>query len=430
MQKNRLKFIKAILVSIENNGIASEHQYIPLGWIGFVSFVVYLFIWNVVTPNGYDNLLLRFIGGLLCLLLILKNKWPVYLNKFKPYFWYLTLLYCFPFFFTFMMLKNPDSYVWVMTVMTGIFFLMLLTQWIYFVVIQLLGFFIAFFLCKLFYNNIELPSIFIETLPTYFTIIIAGMIFIQRDHQIVQEKINLLKHLGSSVAHELRTPLTSIDGSAKALENLLPTFWESYKLAEEADLPVKFISPVQFEAIQDSVKDMQNEADSAFLVIDMLLKAVNLSDFDHKKFKICSIRECINTALARYTYPIGQRETIQWKDEDDFLFLGDPILTQHILFNLLKNAFYYLGDTEKNNIIIWLEKAKHYNILHFKDTGKGISPDILPRIFESFFSKTPHGTGIGLAFCKNIMEAYDGHICCQSKLGKYTEFILQFPKIK
>lgn len=89
---------------------------------------------------------------------------------------------------------------------------------------------------------------------------------------------------------------------------------------------------------------------------------------------------------------------------------------------------YYIKDAGKGNIKIWLETNENFNQLHFKDTGKGISKDFLPKIFDSFTTKTYHGSGIGLPFCKMVMQSYGGKIVCNSIEGECTEFILNFPK--
>jgi len=54
---------------------------------------------------------------------------------------------------------------------------------------------------------------------------------------------------------------------------------------------------------------------------------------------------------------------------------------------------------------------------------------MLPKIFDRFFSSTHHGSGIGLAFCKLVMQAYGGNITCQSQQGEFTEFVLSFPVV-
>lgn len=71
---------------------------------------------------------------------------------------------------------------------------------------------------------------------------------------------------------------------------------------------------------------------------------------------------------------------------------------------------------------------KNLNILIFKDTGKGISKENISHIFRKFYSRTKYGTGIGLSFCKMVMESLGGEIKCKSQEGKFTEFRLCFPK--
>ena len=64
-----------------------------------------------------------------------------------------------------------------------------------------------------------------------------------------------------------------------------------------------------------------------------------------------------------------------------------------------------------------------------KDSGSGIAPNILPYIFENFYSQTKHGAGIELAFCKLVLTSFGGHIACHSIYGDFTEFTLTFPKV-
>jgi len=109
-------------------------------------------------------------------------------------------------------------------------------------------------------------------------------------------------------------------------------------------------------------------------------------------------------------------------------FTGNQLLTIHIIFNLLKNALYYIKSVGKGEIYIWLELGEEMNKLCFKDTAKGISSNELPHVFERFYSNTQGGSGIGLAFCKMTMEQFGGDIHCESVEGDYAEFVLSFPK--
>jgi len=65
-----------------------------------------------------------------------------------------------------------------------------------------------------------------------------------------------------------------------------------------------------------------------------------------------------------------------------------------------------------------------------EDTGTGILPQNLKRIFERFYTTTEsgHGSGIGLSFCKMVMDGLGGSITCESEFGVYTRFTLLFPR--
>lgn len=103
---------------------------------------------------------------------------------------------------------------------------------------------------------------------------------------------------------------------------------------------------------------------------------------------------------------------------------------KHVLFNLFKNALYSIKEANKGCISIHITREGQFNILHIKDTGKGMPKVIKDKIFDKFYSRTKHGTGIGLSFCSLVMGAFNGYIECKSEEGEFTEFLLCFPKVE
>ena len=119
------------------------------------------------------------------------------------------------------------------------------------------------------------------------------------------------------------------------------------------------------------------------------------------------------------------------RKKKDFCYFGDRVLTQHVLFNLIKNALSSIKEMGKGEIKIKIEKGELENRLIFTDTALGISKEHLSKIFDQFETRKDVGFGLGLAFCKIVMRSYGGDITCESELGKYAKFILKFPaKIK
>jgi signal transduction histidine kinase len=424
------KLIKKLWDYIYKEGRASEHQYVPLGAIGVISFIIYYFIWSTVAPTEYTNVPMRIIGAVLCLLLMLKDYWPRFLQPILPLYWFSTLLYCFPFFFCFMLFKNPDSNVWMLTAITGLFFLMLLLNWVMLISIVSLGVAAAWFTYVMTTPVIVVPVEFINTLPTYLTVLIAGSIFIYRDTQVQNEKLNGLITLSGAIAHELRTPLRAIDSNNDGLIKLLPQLTQAYTVAKEHNLDIPFIPPQQFIALDHLTESIKLETYAAFTFIDMLLLKTKSSGEGQEQHDY-SMRTCVETAIARYPLSEEERSSIVIKlTGEDFIFHANDYFVMHIFFNLIKNAIYYIHKAQKGDIQIWLEPGEPFNTVHFKDTGTGIAKRDLSRIFERFFSRTHRGTGLGLAFSKMVMESIGGKITCQSVLGEYTEFILRFPVVK
>lgn len=250
---------------------------------------------------------------------------------------------------------------------------------------------------------------------------------------IAAEKgMETVRLIGMSIAHELRTPLRAINSAAVGTANKLSTLVAVYKIARAQGIEVPEgytrLYPRDVTILGRMLKIIELESQAAFAVIDMLLVKGNLSKIDKEKFTSCQISTCIKNALTRYPFKPGEEKLIKCKN-GDFTFNGNALLMAHVLFNLIKNALYYVKRAGKGSIEIWIENGIENNKLHFKDTGTGISPDNLSHIFKQFFSTESNGTGIGLAFCKLVMQSMDGKIECFSEQNEYTEFVLTFPKI-
>jgi len=244
-------------------------------------------------------------------------------------------------------------------------------------------------------------------------------------------KVDGMMLVSASMAHEFRTPLAGIKSVLFGLQNGLPALIEGYELAVKNQLMTEELSSQYLSSLQAVVANIGKKVDHCNTIIDMLLMNLAHTQISSDDFKPCSIQECIHQALEKYTFTENQKKLLHVNIQKDFYFQGKEILIVHIIFNLLKNAFYFIQKAGKGEIQIWNELGDDQNSLHFKDTGQGIADDSLPHIFDQFFTKeTHHGTGIGLAFSKMVMEAHAGSITCDSKYGQYAEFILRFPAIR
>ncbi|MBS0359466.1 MAG: PAS domain-containing sensor histidine kinase [Proteobacteria bacterium] len=258
---------------------------------------------------------------------------------------------------------------------------------------------------------------------------LKAVMLAEKQKELMEEQVELFKQLSASVAHELRTPLSAMKMITETMKEWFPDIIQGYQLAREKNLPVREINPQVFDELKEAVKTFDLEIAATFLFINMFLNNIRQEDkINTKSFKQCSIKNCVEEALKRYPFFDSQKEKVLSHIDYDFKFHGDSELFIHVIFNLLKNALYYIAGYDEAKIEIWTSEDKKYNVLHFKDTGEGIEEEVLSHIFERFYSKTYHGTGVGLAYCKMVMEVFGGKIICRSERGKYTEFVLSFPR--
>jgi signal transduction histidine kinase len=414
----------------------AQQTIIPFAIFGLISHPVFYFMnLHLLAPQDYNNLTLRIIIILLCLTLALNNQWPKHMKSYLPLIWYGTLLLDIPIFVTFMTLKNHFSVAWTLNSLAFFILMMLLVDWISYTILICLGIPLGILLYtwttpeNLFYFTIDQkPAEPLDLIITYIVSLIMGIIFSRNTGLVTDQKIQAIKAVGASIAHELRTPLASIHNGISGAKTYLPKLIEGYALAKSKNLPVPSIRPDHYVILSDVLNEVEGEISCAHTIIDMLLLKVNLNT--HQIYYAeHSIKHCVEEALARYSFnTVEQKKLVCCNITHDFKFYGEKLLMEHIIFNLLKNSLYFIAEMRKGKILIWTECTSKSSILYFKDTAKGMSPYIYANLFKKFFTNTRNGTGLGLSFCKTVMQKFGGEIICNTKEGEYTEFAFHFPR--
>jgi len=246
-----------------------------------------------------------------------------------------------------------------------------------------------------------------------------------------QYQLDGAKLISGSVAHEIRTPLATIKAGVQWIEHSLSKLIEVNREIAGKQLGVNAVLDQEIREIKEAVELINKKVDQSNTVINMLLTKLQSVNFEFSEFSEFSAGECVQAAIKEFILPDNMLNKINFNKEHDFQILGNRTLVMHVIMNLLKNAVFYILKAKKGEITVWLEHHGETNEIHFKDTGTGIPIQILPHIFNSFFTtESSTGTGIGLAFSKMVMESHRGEINCISQEGKYTEFILIFPQAR
>ncbi|MBY0281186.1 MAG: HAMP domain-containing histidine kinase [Alphaproteobacteria bacterium] len=412
-------------------------QYKSFGIFGIINYPLCYFILYYAGSQTNEDLTIRLIATALCVPLIFVSSWPDKAKKYLNLYWFITILYCLPFLGTYMLLKNNISNEWLMNEVLGLFLLIFLADWLIFSLLLSLGIAFGYLIFMATQQALVIPTnetfSFTFALYTYVYAIGLGLIFARNKEIIYQERqktaemierIKSMEMLAGAMAHELRTPLGSISLIAQVLKMHIPTLIKGYKWAKEKNPEIEGIDE---DYIEKAPTEIETTTRGAFSIIDILLMNVKGVTNEASK-EPCDIKVCIQNALAAYPLTSTEKQIIYIDTAENFTFQGNELFMRHVLFNLLKNALYYVKSANKGGVYMRTERSADANILYFKDTGKGMPASMVPHVFERFYSKTQHGTGIGLAFCKSVMENFGGNISCESIEGEHTTFILRFPK--
>jgi two-component system, CAI-1 autoinducer sensor kinase/phosphatase CqsS len=391
-------------------------RFIVLAWIGCLGMPAYYLIWSYWFPQHYESLPLRLLGAALCLPAPWAGK--LFSGRMRALYLFVAVTYVLPFQFTFLYLMNHGSPVWGQSLLIALIVLFhFSTLW------ALASFAIGVALACLLFALLGDPAFMtshalMENLPIYaFTIVVISVAKIGR-RVLANEKLAGMAQGLASVSHELRTPLISVDANVRGIHRRLardanPTAADWHEMGEA-------MSRIQYE-----VRHMNH-------MVDLFLLSASAVSQQLEADEHVSMEEVVTSVIKRYPFAAqSQRDAVNVEVRADFTFADKHELSVVILLNLLRNALKALQRAGKGRIRIVVDGRRDNPRLLFIDTGCGIAPGRLPQIFKRFYSYPANsGSGIGLALCKEIVDAWKASIRCVSREWAYTIFVLEFPKVQ
>lgn len=222
------------------------------------------------------------------------------------------------------------------------------------------------------------------------------------------EKLATLGQVAAGIAHEIRNPLIGIGSTASLLvdefeesdsrrNDISEMLKETKRLDRIVNQIVEFARPRELAVVAFALQDLVEEV--------LKLLAVSLQD------KRVSVKLSIPPTLG--------------------MLHADRDQLKQVLLNLVQNALE--ASPEEGGVLEitafeLMLKSRSGIMIKVKDSGKGIPADLLPHVFEPFFTRgKPRGTGLGLAICRNIVENHMGELHMTSDVGKGTVVSLWLP---
>ncbi len=243
----------------------------------------------------------------------------------------------------------------------------------------------------------------------------SGAVIVLSDMTRIRRLEDLRRDFVANVSHELKTPVTSIQGFVEALQEG---------------------GPADAEQTRRYVEIIAKQAQRLNAIIDDLLSLSRLEDGAQRRaisFEISRLKPILETAVDLSRVKADARgiridllcgEGVEGR-------LNGPLLEQAML-NLIDNAVKY---SEPGSVVEVLGgMAENENTISVRDSGCGIPPQHLSRLFERFYvvdksrSRKLGGTGLGLSIVKHIAQVHGGYVTVESTPGKGSTFTIHLPR--
>jgi signal transduction histidine kinase len=219
-----------------------------------------------------------------------------------------------------------------------------------------------------------------------------------------QERLRTAGRLAAEIAHQIKNPLGIITNAAFCLR----------RAVHDGET-----------AVDEQIQIIREEVDRADQIITELMGYAQLAE---GKVERLEVAEELDAAVQEVFPPAAKYQVAIHKDYAPALpaLLMQKRHLSGVLVNILQNAREAMNGRGQIGVSAYYGKNDSVCIV-IADTGPGIPPDKIDKIFEAYFTTREKGTGLGLAIVKHNTEMYGGAVQVESEVGKGTRFVLEFP---
>ena len=227
-------------------------------------------------------------------------------------------------------------------------------------------------------------------------------------------RLNTLGELAAGVAHELNQPLTAVLANTQAAQRML------------AD------DPPELATARLAMTQAAAQALRASEVVGRLRRVVEQPE-SNTSSQAVNLGEALRRALYLLEPECQRRDVaLQIQTDDAVLVQADPVALDQIMHNLLMNALQALEKSDKlpRTLRVAVANRETKGELLVADNGFGIPPDVLPHLFEPFFSTREGGLGLGLTLCETLANGMGGQLSVRNQADGGAAFTLTLPLVK
>ncbi|MCF6170186.1 MAG: ATP-binding protein [Bacteroidales bacterium] len=237
--------------------------------------------------------------------------------------------------------------------------------------------------------------------------------------ELEQKEIESWQKLIRVLTHEIMNSITPISSLASTVKDILEE-------RKENNPPQTDQEKEMFEDVAQAISTIENRSRGLLNFVEIYR---NLTRIPKPHFRYFSLQQLVERALGLMEPKFQKHEIIcTYKIfPKDLKVLADPDLVDQVIINLLLNAIDAVREVSERKItIVASVNLNNRTTVEIADSGKGISQDIMDKIFMPFFTSKQKGSGIGLSLSRQIMQMHKGSVSVRSRPGEGAVFTLVF----
>ena len=258
----------------------------------------------------------------------------------------------------------------------------------------------------------------------------SGVVVILRDvtrerikeaSELESERLNAVQLLAAGVAHEIGNPLNALNIHLQLLDRDIHALDETLMDPGRIDHSAL---PGEMENLHELVAIARTEVSRLDLIITQFLRAIRPQK---PRLETVQMQSLLEEALQLMRHEVGNRgiriDIVAPPSLPEIRIDRDQI--KQVFFNIVKNAFQAMPDGGR--LTITLATGSTHMAVTFQDTGVGIAPDNMGRVFEPYHTTKSTGSGLGLMIVQRIVQDHGGHIELMSKPAEGTRITIYLP---